>query len=63
MKGEPRIYIMCDVCEEDFDFTMTALVGGGWDDRNVESKLIFDGWSVEEDRHVCPDCVADAKNG
>ena len=55
---EPRISVMCDQCEEDFDdYELTALAGGGWDDRNLEPTLRSEGWRVEDGRHVCPDCV------
>jgi len=35
---------------------MTATVGGGWDDRNVEGELKRRGWRIEGDKTYCPDC-------
>jgi hypothetical protein len=56
MQGEPIIPYMCDVCEHETDFGLTALAGGGWDARNVKCEMERDGWLIEGDRHVCPDC-------
>lgn len=60
MIGEPKIFVMCDECEEDFEFSMTALVRHSWDCRNLERNMLRDGWLIEgEDRHICPDCAFD----
>ena len=55
---EPRISVICDQCDEEYDdYGLTGLAGGGWDDRNIEPTLKREGWLVEDGRHICPECV------
>ena len=55
---DPTIRAMCDRCKVDSDeMEMTALAGGGYDERNVAGTLKRWGWRVEGDRTVCPECV------
>ena len=57
MLGEPEILACCDRCGCDSEpLGMTATVGGGWDDRNVEGELKRWGWRIEGDKTYCPDC-------
>lgn len=56
---EPKLFFMCNGCEQDFEFDLTALAGGGWDARGVPAQMASDGWEVDGDRHICPDCAHD----
>lgn len=55
---DPTICAVCDRCDFISDpMTMTSLAGGGWDARNVPKKLKHEGWRIDGDTFVCPDCV------
>ena len=62
--NEPRTTVTCDTCGCELEFDLTALAGGGWDDRNIRPKLVQWKWKVENDGDIttCPDCVEDAKD-
>lgn len=55
--GEPMISVECDKCGEASDpMGLTMLAGGGWDDRNVRPRLKREGWLVEGNSTICPEC-------
>jgi len=57
MRTDAYITVTCDVCgESNEEVDLTALAGGGWDDRNVKRWLERYGWLVDGDRDICPDC-------
>ena len=56
---EPFIQAMCDKCEEVTDgMEMTSLAGGGWDARNIKKRLEREGWKIDGETTICPECVA-----
>lgn len=53
----PYIHVECDRCEEVTDgMELTALAGGDWDARNIKPTLIRQGWKVDGDITICPEC-------
>jgi len=55
----PTIKVECDECSDDEEYSMTALAGGGWDDRNLARAMEKDGWITVGDRHFCGGCAED----
>lgn len=57
--GEPHIEVECDKCNEVSDpMGLTMLAGGGWDDRNIKPRITREGWRIEGNETICPECVA-----
>ena len=64
MLEEPRITLFCDTCHETFEFDLTSLAEGGWDDRNVKIDSEHYGWTWEgDDKHTCEECQRCEKCG
>jgi hypothetical protein len=60
MIGEALIHAECDKCGYVTDpMNLTSLAGGGWDARNIPAKLKREGWKVEGDTTICPECVGE----
>ena len=56
---EPRIQVECDRCEEVTDpMDLTLLARGSWDDRNIKPRLKREGWYINGEETVCPECMA-----
>lgn len=56
MRGEPFIIVSCDVCDDEFEVSLTALAGGGYDERNVDNRLEREGWTKDGERDLCSEC-------
>ncbi|HZO51358.1 MAG TPA: hypothetical protein VFB63_01510 [Bryobacteraceae bacterium] len=55
--GEAVIHVECDKCGEVTDpMDLTSLAGGGWDARNIKPRLKKDGWVINGEETICPDC-------
>lgn len=55
--NDPVIKVECDKCGVVDDYDMTALAGGGWDDRNLKRKMTRDGWQVSGHDTYCLNCA------
>lgn len=58
--GEPHIEVECDRCEEVSDpMDLTMLAGArSWDMRNIVPRLKREGWYINGEETVCPECMA-----
>lgn len=61
--SDAYVDVTCDEClyvqERE---SLTALARAGeWDERYIEARLKRDGWTVEDDRHLCPECTEEAR--
>jgi len=55
--NEPHITAMCDKCNYETDpMEMTALVGNGWDARYIKKRLEREGWKIDGETWICPEC-------
>lgn len=62
MMSDCLVKLTCDLCGHEEDFEMTALAGGGYDDRGVQDQSERMGWEwVGLDIHWCETC-ADSEN-
>ena len=57
MIGEPVITVTCDRCGDEESFELTAVAGGGWDDRNLLTRMEKGGWRARGLEDICPSCV------
>lgn len=57
------IRVVCDQCEVEMEVELTALAGGGWDERNVKGQLRRDGWTTDGDTELCDECSPPAHKG
>jgi hypothetical protein len=64
MINEPLITVTCDngECGYTAEYEMTALAGGGWDDRYLKTKMQKDGWVLDGDLTYCDTCSEDRAN-
>lgn len=61
MRSDATVMVICDECETyDEQVELTALAGGGWDERNVDGQLKRHGWRKDGDRDICPACCEEA---
>lgn len=56
---DPTVNVMCDLCDEEESFRMTALANNCWDERGLEGQIKAAGWEEDGDRHTCPGCIED----
>ncbi len=49
-RSDAYISVSCDHegCHESVELHITALAGGSWDERSVESQLAHEGWSKRD---------------
>jgi len=64
MINEPLITVSCDSdgCRNKSEYELTALAGGGWDDRYLEKYMEKDGWTFDGDLTYCDNCSEDRAN-
>lgn len=57
--GDPVIHVECDKCGEVSDpMNLTALAqSGSWDERNIKPRLKRDGWTIDGNTTICPECT------
>lgn len=58
--GEAHIHVECDKCDFVSDpYSLTMLAGGGWDARNLKTKLRNEGWKINDatNETICPECA------
>ena len=56
MISDAYVEVTCDECSEFEQHQLTA-TGRGYDDRNLERQLEREGWEVNGDETICPDCI------
>lgn len=64
MVDEPMVNVTCDRCGYTQDYELTALCDRSWDMRDLEKKLLKDGWRLTcklEGETICDGCVDDEK--
>ncbi len=62
-RTEPMIFVECDKCGDSWEFGLTPLAGGGWDDRNMSRALEKEGWLVSEENEFCEECRNELPDG
>jgi hypothetical protein len=59
-KSDAYVLVRCDTCGEFEEIELTAIAGGGWDERNVAAGVARLGWRDEGDNiHTCNICLED----
>lgn len=56
MRSDAYIRVICDGCDDEVEVGLTALAGGGWDERNVDAHLKRFGWTTDGDEDYCDEC-------
>lgn len=56
MRSEAYITVTCDHCNYSENVELTSLAGGGWDERDVDSRLREGGWVKDGDQDLCETC-------
>lgn len=59
MRSDAYINVTCDHCGDAEEVMLTALAGGGYDDRYVDSQLEEWGWVISEEGDYCSDECAE----
>jgi len=58
MRGDPFVVVICDGCEdEEIEATLTPLAGNSFDMRGVDGQLKRAGWSTNDGKDYCSNCV------
>jgi len=57
-RGSGYITVECDGkdCHEEIDCELTSLASGGWDERNIDTRLARYGWTKDGDKDLCEEC-------
>jgi len=63
MIGDPIVIVTCDKCKVTYEYGLTELAGGGWDDRNLEKDMRRDSWTSKNGEDLCYDCSREAEQG
>lgn len=62
MRSEPRITVTCDNCGCHLEMGLTACAGSFYDERNIETELKANGWTVDGD-DLCKTCQLPPEEG
>ena len=61
MRSDPNILVTCDICENlDTEVGLTPLPRGAYDERYVDNALKAQGWALEDNNDICPNCQDEA---
>lgn len=54
-RNDAKVTVYCDRkdCNEEIDIHLTALAGGGWDERNVDDELRRANWTKGPEGDIC----------
>jgi hypothetical protein len=63
--SDAYVRVTCDKCDYDeTEVELTALaMRESYDMRNVRKQLTRDGWKVDGDSTICPECCAEDEEG
>lgn len=64
MRSDAYIRVGCDRCPDaEIEINLTALAGGGYDERNVAQRLEMEEWVVRDGVDICYTCAAEEDEG